>query len=80
LAAFKFFKAYFAIGMRKAISFFLIIIVIIHDENKMLTIFYYWSPASSNASAECNLRLSCAYFMAEVAMSIQKVLSLSFLE
>ncbi|KAK2418647.1 Cleavage and polyadenylation specificity factor (CPSF) A subunit protein [Trifolium repens] len=28
--------------------------------------------ASSNASAECNLRLSCAYFMAEVAMSIQK--------
>lgn len=75
LAVLKIFtEAYFSIGMLNSLLFFVLY------ENKILTIFCYWSPAPDNASPECNLTLSCAYFMAEVAMRIWKVYPLSFLD
>lgn len=52
----------------------------IPPENKILTIFRYCWPASDNAGAQCNMTLSCAYFMAEIAMSIKKVYALNVLE
>lgn len=66
-----------SIFMLKAIG----LLFFVPRENKVLTKFcyHYWSSASDNASPECNLTLSCAYFMAEVAMSIRKVNPLSSL-